>query len=105
MCFSKVPRQPHLSEVDKEQAFEVGAVVPTILISHLHQHLALPPQEYRDQTSCLLKISLLGDQAGQWRRSLTKTRYLTEEEGEAFLEMYLGRQNVDLGDIEVDRQV
>ena len=94
-----------LSEVDKGRASEVGAVVPTMSTSHLHQHLALRPQEYRDQTSCLLKTSLLGDQAGQWRRSLTKTRYLTEEEGEALLEMFLGRQNVDLGDIEADHQV
>ena len=42
---------------------------------------------------------------GQWRRSLMKTRYLTEEEGEVLLEMFLGRQNADLGDIEADHQV
>ena len=105
LCFSKVPHQTHLSGVDKERASGVEVVVPTMSTSHLHQHLALRPQEYRDPTSCLLKTSLLGDQVGQWRRSLTKTRYPTGEEGEAFLEMCLGRQNVDLGDIEADRQV
>ena len=105
LCFSKVPHQTRLSEVDKERASGVGAVVPTMSTSHLHQHLALRPLAYRDQTSCLLKISLLADQAGQWRRNLTKTTYLTEEAGEALLEMFLGRQNVDLGDTEADHQV
>ena len=104
-CSSKVAHPTRLSEVDKEQASGVEVVVQTMSTSRLHPHLALRRQAYHDQTSCLLKTSLLGDQAGQWRRNLTKTRYLTEEEDEVSPEMCLGRQNVDLGDIEADRQV